>query len=57
MLYPRIDDALASLRGNQFFTSLDLFQGFYQLPLGEKSKFKSAFTCDEGLFHWNFILS
>jgi hypothetical protein len=35
---PRIDDALASLSGNKYFTSLDLSQGNLQIPMDPKDK-------------------
>ena len=46
---PRIDDALATLSGNKFFTSLDLAQGYYQIPMSDKDKEKTAFITDSGL--------
>ena len=52
---PRIDDALASLNGNKFFSGLDCFQSYWHLPMDEDSKQKTAFICDEGLFHWNVM--
>lgn len=30
---PRIDDQIDRLHGNQYFTSLDLFSGYYQVPI------------------------
>lgn len=30
---PRIDDQLDRLYGNSYFTSLDLFSGYYQVPI------------------------
>ena len=52
---PRIDDALATLQGNRFFSSLDCAQGYWQLALSENAKPKSAFISDEGLFQWNVM--
>ena len=46
---PRIDDILASLDGSQYFWSLDLRSGYWQIPLDEESKEKTAFTCFMGL--------
>ena len=40
---PRIDDILASLDGSQSFSSLDLRSGYWQIPLDEESKEKTAF--------------
>jgi len=46
---PRIDDILASLDGSQYFSTLDLRSGFWQVELEETSKDKTAFTCFAGL--------
>ena len=34
---PRIEDTLASLSGNKFFTTLDAQSGFYQIPMATKA--------------------
>jgi hypothetical protein len=52
---PRIDDALASLSGNKYFTSLDLSQGYLQIPMDPKDKEKTAFITDSGLYHFNVM--
>ena len=52
---PRIDDALATLSGNKFFTSLDLAQGYYQIPMSDKDKEKTAFITDSGLWQFNVM--
>lgn len=50
---PRIDDQLDRLYGNNFFTSLDLFSGYYQVPIKDPStREKTSFiTPDE---HYQF---
>ena len=51
---PRIDDALASLAGNKYFTACDALAGFWNLPMGdEESKQKTAFRCHRGSFQFN----
>ena len=52
---PRLDDILETLGGSKWFTSLDLAAGFWQLPLDEESKPKTAFTCMYGLFEFNVL--
>jgi hypothetical protein len=52
---PRIDDALASLSGNKYFTSLDLSQGYLQIPMDAKDKEKTAFITDSGLYQFNVM--
>ena len=52
---PRIDDALASLSGNKYFSSLDLAAGYFQIPMSEKDKDKTSFITDDGLFRFNVM--
>ena len=47
---PRIDDILSSLEGSQYFTSLDLKSGYWQIAMDENSQQKTAFTCFMGLY-------
>ena len=35
------------------FSTLDLASGYWQIPLTEDAKLKSAFVCHRGLFQWN----
>lgn len=49
---PRIEDQLDRLGGNQFFTSLDLTSGYYQVPMCENSKRYTAFATPDGLFEF-----
>ena len=45
---PHIDDLLEKLAGKKIFTTLDLMQGYLQIPLSEEAKRKTAFvTPDE----------
>lgn len=46
---PRITDLFRSLEGSQFFTSLDLNSGFFQIPVREEDQFMLAFTTVYGL--------
>jgi hypothetical protein len=52
---PRIDDALASLSGNKNFTEIDLASAYWQIPLAEKDKHKTAFRCHLGQFEFNVM--
>ena len=45
---PRIDDALATLNGNKYFSSLDLNAGYWQIPILEEDKEKTSFITDDG---------
>ena len=41
---PRIDETLDSLQGSQWFSSLDLKSGYWQVEMDEESKPLTAFT-------------
>ena len=50
---PNIDEMFDALKGNQIFSSLDLPQGFHQIPLSERSKEYTAFTAGNlGFFQY-----
>ena len=49
---PRVDEALASLNGNSHFTSLDMKDAFWSVPLDEKSREYTAFQTPDGLFQY-----
>ena len=50
---PRIEDTLASLSSNNFFTTLDAQSGFYQIPMASKEDMeKTAFRCHRGTFEF-----
>ena len=52
---PRIDDLLDRLRGARFFTSLDLASGFWQIPVAEEDRAKTAFLTPMGQYEWNVM--
>ncbi|KAL6467750.1 hypothetical protein MHYP_G00234270 [Metynnis hypsauchen] len=49
---PRIDDALDCLNGSKWFSVLDLHSGYYQIPMAEQDKDKTAFVCPLGFFQF-----
>ncbi|CAI5678658.1 unnamed protein product [Oreochromis niloticus] len=49
---PRIDDALDCLSGSRWFSVLDLRSGYYQIPMAEEDKEKTAFICPLGFYQF-----
>ncbi|GBM55009.1 Retrovirus-related Pol polyprotein from transposon 412 [Araneus ventricosus] len=49
---PRIDDTLDCLNGSQWFSTLDLKSGYWQVEIQPEDKEKTAFTTGQGL--WQF---
>lgn len=52
---PRIDETLEYLEGHAWFTTLDLKSGYWQVPLAEDAKPKTAFSCHRGLFEFEVL--
>lgn len=52
---PRIDDALNHLKNMRFFSTLDLISGYYQIPIAEEDKEKTAFITHSGLYEFNVM--
>ena len=53
---PKIEEVLSTFEGMQFFSSLDLRSGFWQIPLAEEDKPKTAFTTHKGLYEANVLM-
>lgn len=53
---PRIQDALACLSGSKWFSVLDLRSGYYQVPMSDSDKEKTAFICPTGFFQFERML-
>ena len=52
---PRIDDALDTLAGSKWFTTLDLISGYWQVEMSDDDREKTAFCTPDGLFEFNVM--
>ena len=52
---PSTEELLQRLDGHRFYTKLDLKSGYFQLPIHEKDKEKTAFTIQDGLWEFNVL--
>ena len=52
---PRIDDTLDMLAGKQWFFTLDLASGYWQVSLSQEARIKTAFATHSGLFQFKFM--
>lgn len=52
---PRIDEILEGLGHARYFSIIDLFNGFHQVPLHKKSRDLTSFSTEEGSFRWKVL--
>ncbi len=52
---PRIDDTLDALRGSRYFSTLDLYSGYWQVEMDEQDIDKTAFVTRQGLFQFTVM--
>jgi hypothetical protein len=52
---PNLHDQLQYVQQAKYFSSLDLTQGYYQIPVKEKDRPKTAFRTADGIFQWNVM--
>lgn len=52
---PRMEDLLDRLSGAQAISSIDLKSAYWQLPIAEKDKCKTAFRTTSGLYEYNSL--
>ena len=52
---PRIDETIDSLGGNEWFCTIDLQSGYWQVGMSEGDKEKTAFSSHIGLYQYNVM--
>ena len=52
---PRIDDSLRLLRNQQWFSTMNLASGYWQVAMSPEAKRKAAFVTNEGLFQFRVM--
>ena len=52
---PRIDDTLDMLAGKQWFSTLDLASGYWQVSVSPEARCKTAFATHSGLFQFKVM--
>ena len=52
---PRIDDTIEALSGAEWFSTLDLKSGYWQVRLDDGAKEKTAFSTGSGLWQFNVM--
>ncbi|GBN35347.1 Retrovirus-related Pol polyprotein from transposon 297, partial [Araneus ventricosus] len=54
---PRIDETLDALNGSQWFSTLDLKSGYWQVEIQPEDKEKTAFTTGQGLWQFKALIT
>ena len=49
---PRIEELLSRLKGAQYFSRLDLRDGYFHVPIAKEDIQKTAFSCRYGTFEY-----
>ncbi len=52
---PRVDKILDDMLGSSLFTTIDLFQGYWQIKMTENCREKAAFKCRYGTFQFEVM--
>lgn len=52
---PRIEEILEGLGRAKFFSIMDLYSGFHQIPLSKESRPATAFSTDTGFYQWKVL--
>ena len=52
---PRVEDVLEEVGPAKYMSTLDLARGYWQVPMAQESKEKTAFTTPFGLYEFNVM--
>ncbi|CAF1426814.1 unnamed protein product [Rotaria sp. Silwood1] len=52
---PNLEQAIQMVGGHQYYTKLDLRSGYFQIPIREEDKHKTAFITVHGLYEFNVL--
>jgi hypothetical protein len=52
---PQIEYLLEQLAGYKYYSTIDLFAGYWQIPMEESAVAKTAFVCREGIYEFLVI--
>lgn len=52
---PHINDSLDCLEGTEYFSSIDLGSGYWQIPMHESDTEKTAFSTPDGFYEFNVM--
>lgn len=52
---PRIDELVEKIGNSRYITTFDLTKGYWQVPLKESDKEKTAFVTPDGLYEFNVL--
>lgn len=54
-LIPNADDLMPQVAEGRYFTKIDLAKEYWQIPLAEEDKYKTAFVTHEGHYHFKVM--
>ena len=53
--FPRIDNTIDTLSGSQWFSTLDLLSGYWQVEVAKEDTLKVAYATHDGMFEFKLI--